>query len=287
VTISRQTSLPHRRVAPPLDGATGWLNSAPLGPQQLRGRVVLYVFWTYTCINWLRTLPYVRAWEAKYRDRGLVVVGVHTPEFAFEKNIDNVRRAVGRQDVPFPVVLDSDYAIWRAFDNRYWPALYLTDPDGEIRYEHFGEGRYANTEEAIQQLLTEAGVPDIDNDLVAPDPRGVELPADWDELATPETYLGDARGGLVAPSVGMRFHARDVHLVMKPTDPDVPVRFQVTLDGQAPGGEHGLDVDTAGNGVLAEPRMYQLIRQHRPVEDRIVEVSFLNGGAEAFVFTFG
>jgi thiol-disulfide isomerase/thioredoxin len=287
VTFLRSPRLPHRGVAPSLDGATGWLNSAPLGPDELRGRVVLYVFWTYTCINWLRTLPFVRAWETKYHEQGLVVVGVHTPEFDFEKDIDNIRPAVDAQDVAFPVVVDSEYAIWRAFDNHSWPALYLTDADGVIRYEHFGEGRYPNTERAIQQLLVENGVANINHDLVAPTPQGVELQAAWDELATPETYLDDARGELVAPSVGLRFHARDVHLVMKPAYPAAPVPFRVTLDGEAPGDDHGLDVDSVGNGLLDEARMYQLIRQQRPIEDRFIEVRFPDGGAAAFVFTFG
>jgi hypothetical protein len=282
-----QPNLSRRGHAPSLGGATGWLNSAPLGQQQLRGRVVLYAFWTYTCINWLRTLPFARAWEAKYRDQGLVVVGIHTPEFAFEKDIDNVTQAVDSQHVAFPVVLDSDYLIWQAFDNHYWPACYLADADGTIRYQHFGEGEYAHTERAIQQLLVDVGVPGVDGDLVAPDPRGVELPADWSELETPESYLTDSREGLVAPSVGMGFHARDVHLVMKPVDPGRPVRFRVTLDGGAPAGDHGLDVNDAGEGVLDVPRMYQLIRQQRAIDDRVVEVSFPDGGAEAFVFTFG
>jgi hypothetical protein len=279
--------LPRRGVAPPLEGGSGWLNTEPLGPEQLRGREVLYVFWTYTCINWLRTLPYVRAWEAAYRERGLLVVGVHTPEFDFERDLDNVRRAVLSQDVLFPVVLDNDYAIWRAFDNQYWPALYLTDVHGVIRYEQFGEGRYAATERAIQQLLAETGVGEIDDSLVAPQPDGAELPADWEHLQTPESYLGETRSGLVAPSVGMRFHARDVHLVMGPVEAGASVPFLVTLDGAPPGDHHGLDVDTAGNGVLDGPRMYQLIRQRGPIEDRHIEVGFPDGGAEAFVFTFG
>jgi hypothetical protein len=279
--------LPRRGVAPPLDGASGWVNAEPLGPEQLGGREVLYVFWTYTCINWLRTLPFVRAWEATYRDRGLVVIGVHTPEFPFERDLDNVRRAVRSQDVSFPVVVDSDYAIWRAFDNQYWPALYLSDVDGVIRYEQFGEGRYAATERAIQQLLAESGGREIDDHLVAPQPDGVELQADWDHLQTPESYLEETRSGLVAPSVGMAFHARDVHLVMGPVQTGNSVPFRVTLDGAPPGDDHGLDVDAGGNGVLDGPRLYQLIRQRRSIENRLIEVGFPDGGAEAFVFTFG
>ena len=157
MSTSRQIRLPQRGVAPPLDGATGWLDPAPLAPADLHGHVVLYAFWTYTCINWLRALPYVRAWDAKYRDHGLIVVGVHTPEFAFEQHADNVRTAARSHRIEFPVVLDSNYEIWRAFDNHYWPALYLADHRGVIRYSQFGEGRYAETERAIQQLLSESG----------------------------------------------------------------------------------------------------------------------------------
>lgn len=294
-----------RGVAPQLVGATSWLNSAPLTPEQLRGKVVMYVFWTYTCINWLRSLPYVRAWETKYRPHGLVVVGVHTPEFVFEQDLTNVARAVQAQDVQFAVVLDSKYEIWRSFDNHYWPALYLADHRGVLRYEHFGEGRYVATERAVQQLLLDAGA-DIADDHVEPDGQGVEAPADWDELRTPETYLGSARGDGVASvsdewailadriatrrpggAISVPFHARDLHLVMKSSDPGGPVRFRVTLDGQAPGDGHGLDVDASGAGVLAEPRMYQLIRQRPPITDRVAEISFPDGGVDAFVITFG
>jgi hypothetical protein len=292
-------------MAPALDGATGWLNSAPPAPRELRGQVVLYVFWTYTCINWLRTLPYVRAWEHSYRDLGFVVIGVHTPEFTFEKDFDNVARAAAEQDVGFPIVLDSDYQIWDAFDNHYWPALYLADHRGALRYEHFGEGRFVETEPAIQQLLRDTGAT-VDRTLTDPAFRAVEEPADWEQLESPETYLGYARGdGGVSLSeqwtahadrvsadgadatLSIRFHARDLHLVMKPTSTATSVRFRVRLDGREPGDAHGIDVDASGAGLLAEPRMYQLVRQHGAIKHRTAEISFPDGGADAFVLTFG
>src|SRR3954452_13146207 len=172
-----------------LDSAPAWLNSEPLTADGLRGRVVLADIWTYSCVNWLRTLPYVRAWHERYRDRGLVVVGVHAPEFGFEHELDNVRRAVGELGVGYPVVVDNDFAIWRSFDNHYWPAVYLVDGDGRVGFRHFGEGAYAETERAIQQLLG------IDEPTVSVDATGVAAAADWDSLKSPETYLGAARGG--------------------------------------------------------------------------------------------
>ena len=171
------------------DGATGWLNSEPLTPQGLRGRVVLVDFWTYTCINWLRTLPYVRAWAEKYRD-GLTVVGVHTPEFGFERNLDNIVAQSRTFGVDYPVAIDSDYGVWRAFENHFWPAVYIADAEGRIRFHHFGEGEYAMTEMVLQRLLLDAGAHDIDQDLVAVEPRGLEVAADWQTLQSPETYLG-------------------------------------------------------------------------------------------------
>ena len=181
---------------PSLDGATGWLNSEPLGPAELRGHVVLVNFWTLTCINWLRQEPYVRAWSRAYRDDGLIVVGVHTPEFSFEHDIDLVRQAVEERDIDYPVAADNDYAVWTAFANHYWPALYFVDADGIIRDQHFGEGRYEQSEHRIQRLL------DIERELVSVEGVGVEAEADWDHLRTPETYLGHARGEAVpAPAV--------------------------------------------------------------------------------------
>jgi thiol-disulfide isomerase/thioredoxin len=172
------------------DGATGWLNSEPLAPEGLRGRVVLVDFWTYTCVNWLRTLPYVRAWAAKYRDHGLTVIGVHTPEFGFERNIDNVVAHSRTFGVEYPIAVDSEYGLWRAFDNHFWPAVYIADGEGRIRHHHFGEGEYAQTEMVIQQLLLDAGAQDIDQDLVMVEPRGLEVAADWRTLQSPETYAG-------------------------------------------------------------------------------------------------
>jgi thiol-disulfide isomerase/thioredoxin len=197
-SMAQQTSpaavrLPIEGELPPLGGATGWLNSPPLTAEGLRGKVVLVQFWTYSCINWLRTLPYVRAWADKYRDRGLVVIGVHTPEFAFEKDLVNVRWAAKDMRVNYPIALDSDYAVWRAFENQYWPALYFVDAKGKIRHHHFGEGDYEQSERIIQQLLAEAGSGGITPDLVSADARGIEAPADWGSSKSPENYVGYAR----------------------------------------------------------------------------------------------
>jgi thiol-disulfide isomerase/thioredoxin len=175
---------------PEFDGATGWLNSPPLTATGLRGKVVLVDFWTYTCINWLRTLGYVRAWAEKYEDQGLVVVGVHTPEFPFEQDVDNVRQAAKDMRVEYPIALDSDYAVWRAFDNHYWPAVYIADAEGRIRHNQFGEGGYEECEQVIQGLLREAGRDGIGDDLVSLADDGFEAQADWANLGTPETYLG-------------------------------------------------------------------------------------------------
>lgn len=185
-----QPALPTEGRLASFDGATGWLNSDPLTSDGLRGRVVLVDFWTYTCVNWLRTLPYVRAWEAKYADAGLTVVGVHTPEFGFERDVDNVVAQTRALGVGYPVAVDSDYRVWRAFANHFWPAVYIADAEGRIRFHHFGEGEYAMTEMVIQQLLLDAGVTDLDQDLVDVEPRGLEVAADWRTLRSPETYLG-------------------------------------------------------------------------------------------------
>ena len=178
---------------PSLGGAIEWLNSPPLTAAGLRGKVVLVEFWTYTCINWRRTLPYVRAWAKKYKDQGLVVIGVHTPEFSFEKDVDNVRQAAREIGVDFPIAIDSDYTIWDAFRNQYWPALYFVDAQGHIRHYQFGEGEYEQSEVIIQQLLTEAGNPGLGHELVSIDVRGTEAAADWRSLKSPETYVGYAR----------------------------------------------------------------------------------------------
>jgi thiol-disulfide isomerase/thioredoxin len=189
----RTAALPIEGYLPGFDGATGWLNSSPLTPAQLRGRVVLVDFWTYTCINWLRTLAFVRAWAAKYRDLGLVVIGVHTPEFPFEREVENVREAAQAMRVEYPIALDSDYGVWSAFANRYWPAVYLADAKGRIRYHHFGEGEYEEGEWMIQHLLREAAGEGIDDELVSVAPDGFEAQADWTNLRSPETYLGYAQ----------------------------------------------------------------------------------------------
>jgi thiol-disulfide isomerase/thioredoxin len=296
---------------PSLDGATGWLNSEPLGPAELRDQVVLVNFWTLTCINWLRQEPYVRAWSQAYRDDGLVVIGVHTPEFSFEHDIDGVRRATEERGIDYPVAQDNDYAIWSAFANHYWPALYFVDRDGRIRDQHFGEGRYEQSERVIQELLG------VERELVPVEALGVEAEADWDNLGTPETYLGSGRGegrASVLPeelplnqwalagewtigpenivldeaggSIAYRFHARDVHLVLSPGTRG-PIPFRVLLDGEAPGQSHGVDVDEDGNGVLRDGRMYQLVRQHDGVRERTLQITFLEPGAEAHAFTFG
>ncbi len=185
---------------PELDGATAWLNSAPLSPAGLRGKVVAVQFCTFSCINWLRTVPYVRAWAEKYRDNGLVVLGVHSPEFAFEHDLEKIRSALEHMGVEYPVAVDNEFAVWRAFDNAYWPALYVVDADGRIRYHHFGEEDYEQSEQVIQRLLAEAGRGVVDEDLVSVEPDGVYLGADWETLGSPETYVGYARAtGFASP----------------------------------------------------------------------------------------
>jgi thiol-disulfide isomerase/thioredoxin len=294
---------------PPLDGATEWINSEALDPDGLRGKVVLVDFWTLTCINWLRTEPYVRAWSQAYRDDGLVVIGVHTPEFSFEHEVDLIRQAIAVREIDYPVAVDSDYGVWRAFSNNYWPALYFIDREGIIRDHHFGEGRYEQSEHQIQMLLG------IDRDFISVEGVGVEAEADWQHLRTPETYLGYGRGGAMGSpddlrlnewavsgdwtiddenvvlnaaggSISFRFHARDAHVVLDSQSPE-PIPIRVLLDGEPPGQSHGVDVDEAGNGELREGRMYQLIRQHDTIGDRTLEIAFDEPGAEAYSFTFG
>jgi thiol-disulfide isomerase/thioredoxin len=211
--------LPIEGQLPSLEGGTGWLNSEPLSPEALGGKVVLVDFWTYTCINWIRTLPYLRAWDAKYRDGGLTSIGVHTPEFGFERDIDNVTAAVRDMDIDYPIVLDSGYAIWRAFQNHYWPALYIADGHGRIRYHHFGEGEYAMAEMMLQQLLVEAGADSVYPALVSVEASGLELAADWSNLRSPETYLGSSRiTGSASPD---RLRFGEPHDYMAPTKLDL------------------------------------------------------------------
>jgi thiol-disulfide isomerase/thioredoxin len=322
--------LPVEGEMPSLSGATEWLNSQPLTPAALRGKVVLVNFWTYSCINSIRTLPYLRAWAEKYKDQGLVVIGVQAPEFAFEKNVDNVRWAVKDMGLDYPIAIDNNHAIWRAFDNEAWPALYFVDAKGHIRHHQFGEENYEQAEMMIQQLLAEAGNRDIDHRLVSVDARGTEAAADWGSLKSPETYIGYERAeNFASPSGAARnksrvyatpaelklnhwalagnwsvekqgavlnaangrivyhFHARDLHLVMGPATRGASVRFRVLIDGRPPGDAHGVDVDDQGNGTATVQRMYQLIRQQKPIGDHLFEIEFFDPSAEAFVFTFG
>jgi thiol-disulfide isomerase/thioredoxin len=205
--------LPVESESPALDGATEWLNSPPLTAAGLRGRVVVVDFWTYSCINWLRSLPYVRAWADKYQDRGVVTIGVHTPEFDFEHDVDNVRRAAQEMLVDYAIAIDSDYAIWRAFDNHYWPALYFIDAQGRIRHHQFGEGEYEQSEMVIQQLLEDAGVGGSDDGLVSLDPGGIEAAADWGSLESPENYLGAERAENFVSPGGAVVDLRHVYAV--------------------------------------------------------------------------
>jgi thiol-disulfide isomerase/thioredoxin len=301
------TTGPTRSALAALDRATVWLNSEPLTADALRGGVVLVDFWTYSCVNWLRTLPYVRAWAERYADRGLVVVGAHAPEFSFEHDLGNVRRANAELGVGYPVVIDNEFAIWRAFENHYWPAVYLVDQAGEIRFQHFGEEAYAETERAIQELLG------VSEELVDVDAGGLSAPAEWESLRSPETYVGSRAGerrselpagelalnqwalagewtvgeesaalDVAGGTIAYRFEGRDLNLVLAGA-----ARFEVRLDGRPPGDDHGVDVDGSGAGTVDEPRMYQLVRQRGPVRPRTFEITFLDPGAHAYVFTFG
>jgi len=322
--------LPVQGKLPALDAATAWINTPALMPSSLRGKVVVIDFWTYTCINWQRSLPYVRDWYAKYKDQGLVVIGVHTPEFSFEHDLGNVRAATSRFAIDYPVAVDNGYALWRAFDNQYWPALYIVDGNGAIRYSHFGEGEYERSERVIQRLLREAGQAVPATALSRPAARGSEVEADWADLRSPESYLGHgradgfastpavvvgkpqtysvpsvlrlnrwalagdwtvteeaARSGAANARIALQFHARDVHLVMGPASKGAAIRFRVLVDGAPPGAAHGTDVDEAGNGIMTDQRLYQLVRQPGAIADRRLEIEFLDAGAEAFAFTFG
>jgi thiol-disulfide isomerase/thioredoxin len=315
---------------PSLAGASGWLNLQPMTTTELRGKVVLIDFWTYTCINWRRSLPYVRAWYEKYKNHGLVVIGVHSPEFEFEKDFGNVQRAVKDIGVDHPVAIDSDHMIWRAFMNQYWPARYFVDAQGRIRYHQFGEGEYEDGEAVIRQLLTEAGSSGFGPQPATVEPRPAELAADWANLRSPETYVRyDGAGSFASPGgalpdqhrvyslpqrlslnhwalsgdwtvrdqgsvlhqasgrIALRFHARDLHLVMGPAVAGTPVRFRILIDGQPPGAAHGIDADDQGAGTVIEQRLYLLIRQPGSIIDRQFEIEFLDPGAEAYAFTFG
>jgi len=315
---------------PELSGATAWINSTPLTPASLRGKVVLVDFWTYSCINCLRTLPYIKAWNDRYKDSGLVIIGVHTPEFPFEKDESNVRKAVRDLGISYPVAMDNNYAIWRNFNNEYWPADYFVDATGHIRFHHFGEGAYEESEQWIRTLLEEANHRPLPGSATKIAASGTEAPPDSDDVKSPETYIGYERaqnfaspGGLnqddpqlyTAPdqltlnqwalagqwrdagqiatllsptgAIVYRFHARDLHLVLGPAKGGKPIRFRVTIDGKAPGADHGMDVDSDGYGTVTDDRLYQLIRQHGGIQDRTFRIEFLSPGVQAYSFTFG
>jgi cytochrome c biogenesis protein CcdA/thiol-disulfide isomerase/thioredoxin len=323
-------ALPDEGPMPELSGAVAWLNSPPLTRDVLRGKVVVIDFWTYSCVNCLRALPYVEGWSAKYKDAGLVVIGVHTPEFAFEKERSNVEQAVRDLKISYPVAMDSNYKIWQAFHNEYWPAHYFIDGKGRIRHHHFGEGEYDESERVIQELLKEDGAKSLADGTINVTASGAEAAPDSRNTGSAETYIGYKRaehfasaqlfaqdtrmaytpqlrltlnqwalGGSwkVGPEsavldsapgkIVFRFHARDLHLVLGPTKNGKPIRFKVTLDGTAPGDDHGSDTDTAGAGTVQGHRLYQLIRQKGAVEDRTFEIEFLDPGVQAFAFTFG
>ncbi|HET6956369.1 MAG TPA: cytochrome c biogenesis protein DipZ [Vicinamibacterales bacterium] len=316
-------------ILPPLAGSVEWLNSPPLTTDSLRGKVVLVDFWTYSCINCLRAIPYVRAWAEKYAAQGLVVIGVHTPEFAFEKSVGNVRKAVADLEIGYPVAIDNDYAVWRAFKNEYWPAHYFIDATGRIRHHHFGEGDYGGSERVIQQLLKEAGIDMSHHDFVSVRATGAEAAPDLEDALSPETYVGYGRAEHFVSSGGAvrdrrhsyatgtprlnewglsgvwtireedarldekdgrlvyRFHARDLHLVLGPAAAGTSVRFRITIDGAAPGENHGTDVDAEGRGIVTEQRLYQLVRQAGTITDRTFEIRFLDPGVQVYAFTFG
>ena len=318
--------LPVEGALPPLDGAVQWLNSPPLTREQLHGKVVLVDFWTYSCINCIRSVPYVRAWAERYKAQGLVVIGAPAPEFAFERDPANVRKAVADFGITYPVALDNNLVIWRAFNNRYWPAHYLADAQGRLRYHHFGEGSTDETEGAIRALLAEKGAKL--GDVASVTATGAAAAADFAAIRSPETYIGSRRasnftspGGLhdgdgdyrlpgvfalndwalagrwaVEPQravntqhgaqIAFRFRARDLHLVLG-SSTGKPVRFRVTIDGQAPGVDHGMDIDAGGNGQVSSQRLYQLVRQRDPNRERLFTITFLDAGAEAYAFTFG
>ena len=324
-----QRALPDEGPLPDLGGAVAWLNSAPLSGKSLRGKVVLVNFWTYSCINSLRPLPYVKSWAAKYMDAGLVVIGVHTPEFSFEKERTNVEQALRDLKVTYPVAMDSDYRIWQSFNNQYWPAFYFLDGKGRIRYHHFGEGEYSESEREIQELLKTNGATGLGDSIVSTSASGVEAAPSTD-VQSPETYIGyrqaerfasperqahDARKTYTRPTnpalnqwglggawdVGTEsavlqaasgkivfpFHSRDLNMVLGPAKNGKSVRFKVTLNGIAPGVDHGVDSASDGAGEVREYRLYQLIRQKHQVEGRTLEVEFLDPGVQAFAFTFG
>jgi len=318
--------LPVEGRLPSLDQLGPWINSAELKPEQLKGKVVLIDFWTYSCINCIRSIPYVRAWHEAYADDGLVVIGIHAPEFAFERNPENVRKAVADLGIQYPVALDNDLIVWTALKNNYWPAHYFFDAQGRQRYHHFGEGNYARSEMVIRQLLAEAGRAPKSASMAKGITRGAEIPAAIASIRSPETYIGYWRADrFVSPGGQVRDAAKTYataplelnewalegswtvkqqsgvlnsapgaiayrfhsrDLHLVLSAPK-PARFRVTVDGKAPGIDAGADVKPDGTGVVTNERLYQLIRQRGEVRDRTFRIEFLDPGAEAFAFTFG
>jgi cytochrome c biogenesis protein CcdA/thiol-disulfide isomerase/thioredoxin len=318
--------LPVEGQLPSLDQLGPWINSAGLTPEQLKGKVVLIDFWTYSCINCIRSIPYVRAWHQVYADDGLVVIGIHAPEFAFERNPDNVRKAVADLGIRYPVALDNDLIVWTALKNNYWPAHYFFDAQGRQRYHHYGEGNYARSEMVIRQLLAEAGRAPKSARMAQGITRGAEIPAAIASIRSPETYIGYWRADRFVSPGGQ---ARDSAKTYGPAPLDLndwslegnwtikrqsgvlnsapgaisyrfhsrdlhlvlsapkPVRFRVTIDGKEPGADAGVDVKPDGTGVVTNERLYQLVRQRGEVRDRTFRIEFLDPGAEAFAFTFG
>ncbi|AWN53077.1 cytochrome c biogenesis protein CcdA [Methylobacterium sp. 17Sr1-1] len=314
---------------PSLSGATHWLNGEPQSVEGLRGRVVLVHVWTSSCINCIRTLPYLRDWAERYRAQGLAVIGVHAPEFAFEHDVDTVAAAIRRFALPYPVAVDNGFRIWRGLRNAYWPALYVVDAEGRIRHHQYGEGGYDRSEAAIRDLLAEAaGRRAADEPMTRPRAAGIEAAPDLAHLGSAETYLGSdktenfaspegvspgprpytaGRPGLnawslsgtwavepeyarlAAPdgSVTYRFRARDLHLVAGPGPDGRPVGFDVTLDGEPPGADHGVDAGSDGAGTVSATRLYQLVRQSGPVRERSFAIRFHRPGVRVYAFTFG
>jgi cytochrome c biogenesis protein CcdA/thiol-disulfide isomerase/thioredoxin len=324
-----QLVLPVEGTLPPLEnlGIGPWFNSKALTSKDLKGHVVVIDFWTYSCINCLRSVPYVKAWAERYRKDGLIVIGVHAPEFAFEHDPANVAKAVKDLGITYPVVMDNDWKLWRALHNNYWPAHYFIDAEGRIRYHHFGEGEYAMSERVIRQLLADAGHAPA-GQMSKTQASGTEAAADLNDVGSPETYIGYYRadrfvspGGLLhdkpktysatplslndwsfeGPWIDVRQSARSLAAGAKisfrfhardlhlvlGSATGKPVRFRVMLDGKTPGGDAGVDTNSEGTGVVTGQRLYQLIRQKGGVEDRTFTIQFLDPGVEAFSFTFG
>ena len=327
VGVGGKLVLPVEGRMPSLDGLGPWLNSGPLIAESLRGKVVLIDFWTYSCINCIRSIPYVRAWHETYAKDGLVIIGVHAPEFAFERNPANVRRAVTDLGIRYPVALDNDFAVWKRLQNRYWPAHYFFDAEGRQRYHHFGEGRYGESEMVIRQLLAEAGRAPKSGGMAKARTKGAEAAAAFAQLNSPETYLGFRRaerfvspGGLVrdkphlyrAAPLKLNQWSFDGEWTVGPQSAVLggtsgaidyrfqardahlvlgatkgPVRFRLTIDGKPPGASAGSDVRPDGTGEIRDERLYQLVRQKGPVAERSLRIEFLENGVEAFAFTFG